>query len=315
MKKKNESDHLKRLALLSGSEQDLVLYDALHDKDLTKFFFLLKQGYTLTPFVLNVMIDYGYENKLLKAVEFSPAVKSDVYDFLCAYLGQEKAEDFLVEKDIHSLIVEKFSVESLVKYHLWDVLAEKGEYKALARAEKFDVLKEYYLKEKAGYKGGQFCISQALIDVGRSFNKPHRKIIDFLVDIEDFSCLAQIKGGLFKLLELKKWELIPVGDNMLENKTQDEVLQLIYDYGGEQYLYERARSFNLYAKFLLDHGYYRLFVDNKNWGILTNHKLDHLVDWDGIVAAKDWMFLALYHKRKLLFKYRQFGWWLKSFTY
>ena len=39
MEKENKDKRVKRLSLLGAAEHGLVLYDALHDKDLTKFFF------------------------------------------------------------------------------------------------------------------------------------------------------------------------------------------------------------------------------------------------------------------------------------
>lgn len=50
--RKKESQRIRMLELLTNEENNLMLYDALHDKDLTKFFYLLKQGYALTPFCL-----------------------------------------------------------------------------------------------------------------------------------------------------------------------------------------------------------------------------------------------------------------------
>lgn len=98
MEKENKDKRVKRLSLLGVAEHGLVLYDALHDKDLTKFFFLLKQGYGLSPFILNVMIDFGYEKNLVKALEICELVDFKVYDFLCAYWGRKRLKTFWLKR-------------------------------------------------------------------------------------------------------------------------------------------------------------------------------------------------------------------------
>lgn len=81
MEEKKESQRIRMLELLTNEENNLMLYDALHDKDLTKFFYLLKQGYALTPFLLNCMIDYGYEKHIEKALCVCDRCSFAIYDF------------------------------------------------------------------------------------------------------------------------------------------------------------------------------------------------------------------------------------------
>ena len=116
MEEKKKSQRIRMLELLTNEENNLMLYDALHDKDLTKFFYLLKQGYALTPFLLNCMIDYGYEKHIEKALCVCDRCSFAIYDFFCIYWGVDKTEDFFVKNSYTKVIQKRFSTKSLVKY-------------------------------------------------------------------------------------------------------------------------------------------------------------------------------------------------------
>jgi len=327
MEATNNSGRLEALKLLTVKENDLVLYDTLRADNLTKFFYLVKQGYPLSAFILNVMVDFGYERHLIKILDTSVRVHFNVYDFLCAHWGQKQAEDFLVDRAFSHLIKEKFSADSLVKYQCWDILAEKSEYRLLLEQGKSDVIKKHYVQNPS-------CRSEiinALVDI--SSDSPYRQqIMDFCVDVGEFERLSRIYGGVSRLLELKKWEYIPY--RYLEDKTLYDVLQLVYKGGGRQFLCDvswncESPYYRIFRKFLLDNKYYDSFVANKSWGILSAYKAYDVIDWEDYVnggtcsryvwehaaAAGKWELLARYRKHRLLFKNGQFGWWLKSLIY
>ena len=142
MEEKKESQRIRMLELLTNEENNLMLYDALHDKDLTKFFYLLKQGYALTPFLLNCMIDYGYEKHIEKALCVCDRCSFAIYDFFCIYWGVDKTEDFFVKNSYTKVIQKRFSTKSLVKYQLWELLAERREYVVLAEHGQIELLKK-----------------------------------------------------------------------------------------------------------------------------------------------------------------------------
>ena len=334
---KNENKRLDRFKLLSADEHALVLYDALHDKDLTKFFFLLKQGYGLSAFILNVMIDFGYEKNLVKALEVCNFVGSDVYDFLCIYWGKEMAEDFLVEKDFKNIIKKKFSVASLVKYQFWDVLVGRKEYVALIKAGKLQIIKDLYLQDVSCRQE----ISEALlktVDDSRTDSSGGddvvNHVINIFVELEVFEPLSYFSEGVFKLLELKKWKYLPYDrPEVFGKRTLDDVLQLVYEAGGEEYFYKvsldwRAKHRLDFQNFLMNNKYYDYYVADKKWLILAAKEAYDVIDWEDFVenglcsneyiwehAAKagKWALLAKYHKHKLLFDNWCFIWWLKSF--
>ncbi len=337
MEKENKDKRVKRLSLLGAAEHGLVLYDALHDKDLTKFFFLLYLGYGLSPFILNVMIDFGYEKNLVKALEICELVDFKVYDFLCAYWGQEKAENFLVEKDFKNIIKKMFPAESLVKYQFWDVLVDRKEYAALIGAGKFDVIKEVYFQNAACREEICKALLGAADDCCRASpvnDDVLNAIINTFVELEEFNYLSHFSEGVFKLLELKKWKHLPYDrPEAFGKRTLDDVLQLVYEAGGEEYFYKvsldwRAKHRLDFQNFLMNNKYYDYYVADKKWSVLAAKEAYDVIDWEDFVenglcsneyiwehAAKagKWALLAKYHKHKLLFDNWCFIWWLKSF--
>lgn len=324
MKTADNADRWKMLGLLSPEENNLVLYDALRDKDLTKFFYLLKRGYGLTPFILNVMIDFGYEQNMVKALKVCQVYSFSVYDFLCAYWGQKKAEDFLVENGCTKVIEKMFSVPSLVKYKFWSLLVEKKEYEALIRAEKFDLIEEVYDRNPSD----RLQIVNTLVKVGAE-SGCCPKIIDVLAEFHEFSALNQVPNGCFKLLELEKWEFIPLDSPyLLKKKSYKEVLQLIYEAGGEKYIYDQCMNGkSIFSDFLFDNKYYTWFVKNKNWSRLAGNEVYELIDWDDYynqlvrskyfilhaVKACRWDVLAKYKFRWVLLKNFKLDWFFRSF--
>ncbi len=333
MEKENKDKRVKRLSLLGAAEHGLVLYDALHDKDLTKFFFLLKQGYGLSPFILNVMIDFGYEKNLVKALEICELVDFKVYDFLCAYWGQEKAENFLVEKDFKNIIKKMFPAESLVKYQFWNILVDRKEYAALTGAGKFDVIKEVYFQNAACREEICKALLEAADDCHRASpvnDDVINAIINTFVELEEFDYLSHFSEGVFKLLELRKWSFLPYHEpRLFGKKTRADVWQLIYDNGGEDFLYNHAtRERTIFKveilKFLIENKYYNKFIADKDWCNLALYGAEEAIDWEDCASLSDdycgsctetarLTLLARYHKRMLLFKNKRFGWWLKSF--
>lgn len=113
MEEKKESQRIRMLELLTNEENNLMLYDALHDKDLTKFFYLLKQGYALTPFLLNCMIDYGYEKHIEKALCVCDRCSFAIYDFSAFTGGLIRRRIFLLKTAIPKLF------KSVFQRNLW----------------------------------------------------------------------------------------------------------------------------------------------------------------------------------------------------
>ncbi len=67
-----------------------------------------------------------------------------LYNWLCGYLGEEKAEDFILQNDFDENILQLFSNEGLERNQRWDILQQKG-------AD--DILYKHGLYDKMSAKG------------------------------------------------------------------------------------------------------------------------------------------------------------------
>lgn len=309
METKQNTDRLKLLALLSPEENNLVLYDALHDKDLTKFFYLLKQGYALTPFILNCMIDSGYEKHIEKALLACQRCRPDIYQFFCVYWGVEATEDFFVKHQFNTLMKDSFPVASLVKYQLWEILGARKEFYVLAVNKQFDLLKKLSKQRKNLDK-----ICEVLCKV---------EAADTLVEIGESIKLREFPAGHLKLFELKNWSWVCLETvSQLKQVPIEELLKQICAAGGEKYIY-----FSKYNNFLLNNGYYKYFVKDKCWSALAQVGAFEVIDWEDYYTRSEgdeqfcnfaakagkWDFLASHHERWFLLLKKQFRWWWKSF--
>ena len=226
MEEKKESQRIRMLELLTNEENNLMLYDALHDKDLTKFFYLLKQGYALTPFLLNCMIDYGYEKHIEKALCVCDRCSFAIYDFFCIYWGVDKTEDFFVKNSYTKVIQKRFSTKSLVKYQLWELLAERREYVVLAEHGQIELLKK--LKQENP--------SDHLLGVREALRKVNA--VEALAELKDWIGLAGLPEGELKLFELKEWRYVDFDKvSFLRKVPQEQLLQEVYEAGGGDFLF------------------------------------------------------------------------------
>ena len=236
MEEKKESQRIRMLELLTNEENNLMLYDALHDKDLTKFFYLLKQGYALTPFLLNCMIDYGYEKHIEKALCICDRCSFAIYDFFCIYWGVDKTEDFFVKNGYTKVIQKRFSTESLVKYQLWELLAERREYVVLAEHGQIELLKKLEQENPSDH----------LLGVREALRKVNA--VEALAELKDWIGLAGFPEGKLKLFELKEWNYVDFDEiSSLRNVPPEQLLQEVYEAGG-------AVSFFGQGLLLLPHG-------------------------------------------------------------
>lgn len=260
MEEKKKSQRIRMLELLTNEENNLMLYDALHDKDLTKFFYLLKQGYALTPFLLNCMIDYGYEKHIEKALCVCDRCSFAIYDFFCIYWGVDKTEDFFVKNSYTKVIQKRFSTKSLVKYQLWELLAERREYVVLAEHGQIELLKK--LKQENP--------SDHLLGVREALRKVNA--VEALAELKDWIGLAGLPEGELKLFELKEWRYVDFDKvSFLRNVPPEQLLQEVYEAGGGDFLFwAGVSSAAAWSKFchplLLARKYYQPFYQPKTVG-------------------------------------------------
>lgn len=117
---------IKLLKFNSEEQSNLVLFDAIKQQNSQRLFYLVKeQYYPVTPFVLNLMLDFGMEKQVPKLLELCCSYAPAVYDWLCVYWGRDKAEDFFCQNSFEDIAKNKVSTDVLNRNEMWSVLAEK----------------------------------------------------------------------------------------------------------------------------------------------------------------------------------------------
>ena len=124
-----EADKRYEMLNLNTSEQsDLVLYDLLREGKFETFLQRIQDGYCLTAFVLNIMLDNGYADKVDEVLATCKCWQENVFDFLVIYWDREKAEDYWAQNAESSPIFHKLSNEALVRNELWGELRERNAF-------------------------------------------------------------------------------------------------------------------------------------------------------------------------------------------
>ena len=295
----------KRLDFLTPEQHDQLLFCRIKDGQINTFLGMVGKGYGLTPFILNALIDFGYEGMILQALQSSVRLSNECYNFLCEYWGKKKTEVFFVEQKYYNYIKENFHVKTLVEYQLWDILAQKEKFYILAENGQFDIL--------AKYKKYQLLVKYGQLDYAC-----HKGLYQFL---------AFTKAGMERLIQLKKWKEVFEGTSFtaFNGFSVSDILEILYDNGMQELLFAKCCN-----DFLLDYKKYtKPYVANKKWGTLAFFGFYDEIDWEDYlgqvieskkedvykeaVEAKNWAFLAKHQQHKLLFKTGQFKWWWKSF--
>ena len=297
-------DYEKRLDFLTPEQHTLVLFCKIKDSQIKTFLRMIAKGYGLTPFILNALIDFGYANVIPKALKTSVRLSDECYNFLCVYWGKKKTEDFFVVQKYYNYIKKNFPVESLVGYQLWDILAQRKEFKVLVKNGQFDILAKYE----------QY---QLLVNCGQ---------LDYVCRKGLYKFLILTKFGMEKLCQLKKWKEFFEGISLAPYNGfgSHKILEILWDNGQQELLFAKC-----FDNFLLDEKKYtKPYVKNKKWGTLAAYGFYDEIDWEDYlgqvikskkrevyqqaVAAKNWEFLAKHRQHKLLFKAKQWKWWWKS---
>ena len=298
-------DYEKRLDFLTPEQHEKILFYFIKKGKIETFLKIVSKGYGLTPFILNALIDFGYEAVVQQAIQSSVRLANECYPFLCSYWGEKKTNDFLISCNYVNYIKENFSDKTLVEYKLWYILAQK---------EKFDILAQngqFYILEK--YKQYQLLVNYGQLDY-----VCHEGLYKFLI---------VTKAGMEKLIQLKKWKEFFDGISLAPYNgfEAQKIREILWDNGQQELLFT-----NGYDEFLLkEKKYTKPYIENKKWGTLAFLGFYDVIDWEDYlgqviegkkedvykeaVEAKNWKFLAKHQQHKLLFKAKQFKWWWKSF--
>lgn len=311
------------LDLLSIDQNNLVLYDLLREKNFTQFCNLLRQGYRLNAFILNCMIDNGFEKKISLALEISqkPEAK-DVYDFLLLYFGDEKAKDFVVRHGWNSYF-QYFSDDDLLSYELWDAIVEQKRYHLLLKLGRLDLMKKALNAPTSSFMW--FLVEQ--------------DAAEYLVSLGCINVLSNCSAGRERLWKDKNWREVLGWErdvillvSGLENLC--EVYDFILDNGGLDDLYRCYKSktnrHEQIEQYLFKKGITRPFVEDKQWYILFKYGYYHLIDlekwwascWGSetahdyikkcAVKQKNWDFLEAKGCLKTLFRHFRWMRWYRA---
>ena len=229
----------KRLDFLTPEQSNQVLFSLVKEGKIKTFLGMVGKGYGLTPFILNALIDFGYEGMILQALQSSVRLSNECYNFLCEYWGKKKTEVFFVEQKYYNYIKENFHVKTLVEYQLWDILAQKEKFYILAENGQFDIL--------AKYKKYQLLVKYGQLDYAC-----HKGLYQFL---------AFTKAGMERLIQLKKWKEVFEGTSFtaFNGFSVSDILEILYDNGMQELLFAKCCN-----DFLLDYKKYtKPYVANK----------------------------------------------------
>lgn len=217
----------------------------------------------------------------------------------------------MLKTAIPKLFKKRFSTKSLVKYQLWELLAERREYAVLAEHGQIELLKKLEQENPSDHLLG---VREALRKV---------KAVEALAELKDWIGLAGFPEGKLKLFELKEWNYVDFDEiSSLRNVPPEQLLQEVYEAGGGDFLFRAgASSAAAWSRFchpfLLARKYYQPFIKDNLWAELAEAGAYEAVDWDCFYkqclaqksekfcsyAAKAgrWDVLAKYRKRRFLF--------------
>lgn len=310
---KNENPRLKMLGLLTKEENSLVLYDALSTRDFARFSYFIDKGYAINAFILNCMIDFGFEKNIEFCVRECQRHDNNIYEFMVAYLGQEKAEAFFVGNNFNNLMANKFSDETIEKHQLWEVAFLKKSYELLIKNKQYDLIR----KAMAGKDSGK--IADILLK---------EQEFDFLLELGwDWKISDSYEGQKY-LWDTKNWKeffRLRFNDQLIasgwgKSASIEQVYLSVVNAGGTDALYEYSY---ITKEYLLKSGLTAPFIQAKDWCSLYHagfYKEINLDDWwtentsDVVIKAviktainaKNWDFLE---QRKCLWAlFKNFRW-------
>lgn len=312
-----EADKRYEMLNLNTSEQsDLVLYDLLREGKFETFLQRIQDGYCLTAFVLNIMLDNGYADKVDEVLATCKCWQENVFDFLVIYWDREKAEDYWAQNAESSPIFHKLSNEALVRNELWGELRERNAFNVLGKYAPLDVLKEIGAGSYLRPRVLEGLVKAKRFEEAVSFNHtegypqayPELSLYLFKHDIDKFCDAWSGKGRDFEKIY-----------SDLGFASFDDLCQYLYDLGKIDFLIKNTG-------FLENHGIWEPLVLAKEWYTLFHCKQYDLIDWENwldnddrqrvvIVAgiAKNWDFLVKHKAHWQLLKHFRLWCFVKSF--
>ena len=173
---------------------------------------LLSEGYVLTVDVLELLHCFNcYPDQILDCVQacknYSDAAA--LYKWLCAYIGQQEAEDFFLQKcNFDENLLQYVSASALERSQCWNELARRKADDILYKHGVYDKMSpeglykyrllDYYFQKADFINPNHIDVLEYLAHAGKwdivsksfSFNSSNKIMLDFLVKYKQFAIIA-----------------------------------------------------------------------------------------------------------------------------
>ncbi len=259
---------------------------------------LFADGYAITAKLLDVMYCMDFPQDVIlscvsKAKRYVDA--ESFYNWLCAYLGQDEAEDFLLENTKpDDNLLQKFSYAGLERHQCWDALQKKRADDILFRNQIYEKMSLHSLYTHKLY---ELYFKRGGVEI----NPNDTPALDYLAKKQKWDVLHK------NLQDPKKKNNRTLLDFMVKNKQFDSVLAV------------NPSALTRYKEGIA-------FLQNKKqYSVLAAAQLYDQIDWDAYlkensrqsvidaVAAKQWNALVRNKKRWALLKNLRIKQFFESF--
>lgn len=305
-------DDKKRLELInlnSIGQSELALYDALRSGKIEYFLSLVKAGHCITAFILNSMIDNGFEDKIEETLKLSQSCKENVLNFLISLWGQEKAEAYWSKYPKKRKCDTKLSIPELVNIQAWDVLMMRNAYEELALFAPMEILKTIEKSKKRKIVLAVLITENRFEDI---------VALDWYDEYHSFPTILKylLKHDLKSLrrLYLSEQEYLFLGFD-----TRDDFYRYLYENGEKDYV-------GYQTDYFVRHKMFDELVHYNRYRDLARLERYDLIDWDKFTniwgvkevafyaeQAHNWDYLIKHKYHKALLKHGQLWMFIKSF--
>lgn len=258
---------------------------------------LFKDGYSLCSDALELLFLRRFSKKTILACIEGAAYYDDaesLYGWLCAYLGQDETENFLLQQcNYDDVILQKFSPENLEKYERWDVLAKLGADEILYKHGIYDKMTASSL-----YK---HHLLDYYFQKAEIINPDHDDVLEYLA-------------------QAGKWDIVYKNFRLKDNSTNQIMLDFLVKHKQFQMIANENRMYLTTFPEGVDY-----LQEIKSFYHLAKAGLYDKVDWDEYLRsgcysslrhalkAQQWDALMRNHKHLVLLKHFKLWRFIKSF--
>ena len=311
----NKRYELLRLNTLEQS--DLVLYDLLREGRYATFLQRVKDGYGLTAFVLNTLLDNGYEDKVDEVLSVCKCWKDDVFDFLVIYWDKEKAEDYWAQHAKSVKISDKLSIEGLARNQCWSALLLKEAYDVLVEKAPWTFFEQHMQVRDKGPIFNHLVKAKRFDDIFRLEKHWDHGYYFYNTDMMSYLLEHNVEKFCKVSADFSREQLQKLSAR-LGFKNPDDLHQCLYDKGQIDFL-------RVETDFLRRHEIWAPYVEKKYWAMLANYKQYDLIDWENWMAkskkeasihaamVQKWDLLVKHKAHWQLLKYFRLWRFVKSF--